>query len=526
MSVTINLGVMELDGEEPRRAIISLEMLESGNYFSPTQFGWLYYNKPAFFNWILIAFIRLFGNASEFVLRLPSLLFYLLWAAIHYRFSCRFMDKGLALLSAFMLLTSADIYFYGLANGAEIDIFYSFVVYLQVIAIFHYYQQRQWSMLYLVSYLLCAIGFLTKGFPSLLFEGLTLTALCIYNRSLKAVLRWQHVAGAMIFIIVCGAYLWAFSLKGDEVYLLANLLNESVAKSAVGVRSNRVLEKSVAYPFLLLKLVAPWSLLLLLLFNQSVRRMAFQNAWVRFSVLFIACNIWVYWLTGQPKARYVYIFAPFASVVFVTLLRSWAQTKPALVNKVLKYPGWIFLIATAGVLALPFITATALWLAIPVALLLGAFTWFYFQVRAALRLWLFIAGIILLRLTYAVVLIPILHRAKAYYQTPMAEVAAKFGNGPLTYYAPPEKLAVQAFYRYLPVSSDTVLTPKHIVSQLSYYYYRNTGQLMRYDTVQRAGANMVSYAEDLKANGFVVIKQMGPKREPGTLVFYRLDLTK
>ena len=76
LSVIINLGYFELAGEEPRRAIISLEMLKSGNYFKPTQMGWDYYNKPVLFNWILCGFMSLTNSSSEFILRIPSLVFF------------------------------------------------------------------------------------------------------------------------------------------------------------------------------------------------------------------------------------------------------------------------------------------------------------------------------------------------------------------------------------------------------------------------------------------------------------------
>ena len=93
LSVLINLGDLNLQGEEPRRAIVSIEMLESGDYIVPHALGWEYYNKPPVFNWILAGFIYLTGSTSEFVLRLPSLLFLLLWAFVHYEVSRRFFRK-------------------------------------------------------------------------------------------------------------------------------------------------------------------------------------------------------------------------------------------------------------------------------------------------------------------------------------------------------------------------------------------------------------------------------------------------
>src|SRR5687768_8186996 len=83
LSVFINWSVLPLDGEEPRRSIVSIEMFESGNYVMPTIFGWSYFNKPPIFNWVLSFHLFLFGTSKEWVFRLPSLLSLLAWAFSH-----------------------------------------------------------------------------------------------------------------------------------------------------------------------------------------------------------------------------------------------------------------------------------------------------------------------------------------------------------------------------------------------------------------------------------------------------------
>lgn len=210
VSVLVNLGYFDLAGEEPRRAIISLEMLHFGNYFQPTQMGWNYYNKPVLFNWILCGIMKVTGSSSEFVLRLPSFLFFLLWGFAHYWVSKKFLPRNIALLSTLFMLTSAEIYFYGLANGAEIDIFYSFIVYLQAICIFYFFHKKDWVKLYILSYFFCAIGFLTKGFPSLVFQALTLVAVCNYAKSIRVLFRPAHLLGILVFAAVAGAYFYIY----------------------------------------------------------------------------------------------------------------------------------------------------------------------------------------------------------------------------------------------------------------------------------------------------------------------------
>lgn len=153
-----------------------------------------------------VALIRLAGSASSFVLRLPLLLFLLLEAVVVYRINRHFFSGHMALLSAFFLLTCGDLSFYRPANGTEIDVFYSFVVYLQVLSIFWFFTRKKFFARYAASCFFGAIGFLTKDFPSTVFQGLTLIALCVYANSFRPLFRLQHWVGVMAFLITTGIY--------------------------------------------------------------------------------------------------------------------------------------------------------------------------------------------------------------------------------------------------------------------------------------------------------------------------------
>src|SRR5215212_10089915 len=208
IAVIVNLGYLPLDGEEPRRAVVSIEMLHSGNLIMPTIFGWEYFNKPAVFNWFMTLIMYITGNSSEWSVRIISLLVVVCWAVCHYFFTRKFFPKNIAALSALFLATGLDLFFYSLSHGGEIDIFYGFIVYLQVAFLFYYGHQKKWLQLFIWSYFFCAVGFLTKGFPSLLFQGLTLLAFCVYQRSVLLLFRWQHFLGILVFALLVGCYLY------------------------------------------------------------------------------------------------------------------------------------------------------------------------------------------------------------------------------------------------------------------------------------------------------------------------------
>ena len=496
LSVVVNLGHLELAGEEPRRAVISIEMLHSGNYIQPTLLGLDYYNKPPLFNWILSFFIWMTGSASAFVLRLPSLMFYLLMAMVQYRFAKRFLPRSIAALSAMFIITCGDVYFYGLANGAEIDIFYGFLVYLQAICIFWFYEQRNYLLLFLTSYLFCAIGFLTKGFPSVLFQVLTLSALCVYSGSLKVLLNWKHILGVLVFFSVLAVYFSLYSQYHSPFRYLANLLNEAFIKSAVGERANRLPEKAAFYPVLFLKMLVPWSLLLLLLFTK-VRFQFRQNPLVWFSILFIVFNLWVYWFTGQPKIRYVYMFLPFACTILAYIYQRFIEERPDTFHKTLRPFGFVFLAAAIAVGVVPFFEKTSLLLVILLCASLVFYTYQYFF-GAWQRLWLLIAGIILLRLTYATVFIPIQHKALQNYQPIVQTMVEKAGGTPISFRADAEAMPIAINTSFFRFQHDTAKVAPVLSYQVPYYYYLYTGKVMKLDTSAVSANVKFSYIYQLK----------------------------
>src|SRR6188508_203693 len=53
VAIFFNSGLLELRLEEPRRALVAIEMLLRHNYLVPEINGHLYYTKPPLFNWAI-----------------------------------------------------------------------------------------------------------------------------------------------------------------------------------------------------------------------------------------------------------------------------------------------------------------------------------------------------------------------------------------------------------------------------------------------------------------------------------------
>ena len=524
LSVLINLGDLNLQGEEPRRAIVSIEMLESGDYIVPHALGWEYYNKPPVFNWILAGFIYLTGSTSEFVLRLPSLLFLLLWAFVHYEVSRRFFSKKIALLSAFFMLTIPDLFFYGLANGAEIDIFYSFLVYLQVISMFWYYHYRKYWLLFIASWFFCALGFLTKGFPSLIYQGLTLVALCAYAKSIRIIFKPAHLAGIAVFAFVTGVYFFAYSTRAPLPVLLTNLVNESLGKWDGGNKPSGASIASLAvYPLSLLKLLAPWSVLLPVLLWQH-RQNFRANALVKFSLLFILFNIWVYWFASSTKLRYVYAFVPFAMNIIAAAYEHFVARNPRMVDKFLRYGAILFILVLAGLLVMPFFYSQYTTLSLISAAMIGVFLFVFFQPQLIdYRVWLFITGLVLVRFIYALIGIPIQKNKMFDYEKQAAIVFNSTNGEPLSYYLPPDSLhldivLMDTLYKW---RREPVAVPPSLYHQWPYYYYKVSGRILKYDSSLKAGNLYMTTSDKFGTLPFNPILGISNKSTGDSLAIFR-----
>jgi 4-amino-4-deoxy-L-arabinose transferase-like glycosyltransferase len=310
------LDILDLRGEEPRRALVAWEMVLRNDYLLPTIQGWPYYNKPPLFNWVLIAFFKIAGGFEVWAVRLPSLLALVAMTIIHYRLVSKWVDAKVALWSAFFMLTAAHHLFFATVVSGELDLFYSLIVYLQIVLIFYAFQRSLWLVLFSLSYLLLSLGFLTKGLPSIVFQGFTFLALAITKKQWKWLFSWQHILGAIIGVLPIILF---FSLyeqaHGKASLYLFNLLEEATQKSA-GERSIQdILVHLVSFPFTMLVDYLPWGLILLLLPFAKMKQVVRQNEFLQFSLLFIVANIWIYWISPGTRQRYLYMFLPFIMVL-------------------------------------------------------------------------------------------------------------------------------------------------------------------------------------------------------------------
>lgn len=428
-ALLINLGVMPYTSDEPTRGIVTLEMIYSANYITPTFTGEYYYNKPPLFNWILAPFIVANGgSAPEWLLRLPSILALLGFSFTIFLFTRRYFGKDTGLLAALLFLTCGRILFWDSMLGL-IDILYSWVTFSGFVVIINNAIKGDYRKLFLFSYLLTATGFMLKGMPSIVFQGVSLLAVFLAMKNFRKLFSLYHFAGIAIFMLIAGTYLFLYSKENSLQQYLSILWDQSSQRTAVRKGFSDTIKHLVVFHPEMIYHFLPWSGLSVLLLLRRSRKLLFngfyhseetemkQGAYpgasiaVRLMIILFLANIIVYWLSPATIPRYVLMLAPLTFIPLLLLFLN-PDIRNSKLHKVLSIvlyfvaPGALVLVFSAlkflpGSDSITNITVISV-TATTVMLII-----YYFIIRFnSLRLPLLIISLLLLRVVFNITWLP------------------------------------------------------------------------------------------------------------------------
>lgn len=359
-AMLLMLGEAPLYLEEPRRAIIAMEMAYSGNYWAPTLLGDWYYNKPPMFTWVLLGFSWIgqqvgAGPFEAFWLRLPSVLSAWAIAALLYRVGRKEVHALFGARAGLFFLSFGSVLLF-FSMLAEIDLFYALLVFSSILVIWQLGEREAYLQMFAATYLLCAIGVLTKGLPSLAFTAISLLVYFGDKRRIGVLFSLSHISGIFVLVGILGLYLWKYAQYHPVQNLLYTLAGESERRTVAGASWLALPGHLVLYPLNVLYDMLPGSLAGLLLLRRDIRSTLLErHPFIRFGVLILLANLMLYWVSPGARVRYVYPLFPFAAILF-----AWACELRA------EAPAWAtlwmhrikvatFFCAAIGIVALLFI---------------------------------------------------------------------------------------------------------------------------------------------------------------------------
>lgn len=322
-ALLINLDLLAMIDDEGLRSLVALEMKLSQNYIIPTVHGSFYYYKPPLYNWILLAFFELSGTINELVARLPTVIAVMGYGATIYYFTRQYFDQKMAFLNAFVFITCGRILFWD-SMLALIDITYSWVTFASFMVIFHFFQKGQFWKLFLWSYFLAGVGFMLKGVPSVLFQGLTLVAYFAYRRQFKKLFTWPNYVGAIMFLLILGAYYGYYNQYNSLDKPLSHLMDRATERTFVGNNIFNTIKHLFSFPFEMTYHFLPWSLFIIYFFKKGVIQKIKENEFIAFNLIVFLVNIPVYWVSPEIYPRYILMLAPLLFCVHLHL-HNWHQ---------------------------------------------------------------------------------------------------------------------------------------------------------------------------------------------------------
>jgi len=211
------LGTLPLiDPDEGRYAEIPREMLEQGDFVTPTLNYVKYFEKPPLLYWLNAASLKLSG-LTEQAARFPSALSGLLTILATYIIARRLYGRRTALLAALILGTSAGFVLQSRMILTDMLLTFCLTAALGAFIIAAQREGRRSSSLpWYVFYLFCALATLTKGLIGIVFPAGIIFFYLLLGRRLRLFREMRIATGSALFLAMAAPWFVVVSLRNPE----------------------------------------------------------------------------------------------------------------------------------------------------------------------------------------------------------------------------------------------------------------------------------------------------------------------
>ncbi|WP_010587400.1 ArnT family glycosyltransferase [Schlesneria paludicola] len=314
------LYALPLFGEEPRRALIAREMVETGDWIVPTTQGVLLLSRPPLQNWLIAITGLAVGSIDVIATRLPSILSTIAVTIMIYGYlrqrNTKLGSTAGAVSFATMLLVME------FARSGETEAVFTVFVAASML-LWHWGWMAKWPawQMWSIGYACAALGMLTKGLQAPVYFAGSAGIFLVLTGNWRHLLTRGHLIGIAVFLLVFGAWQAPFTwMRGIEESWM--MFFGDVAGRFVDRRWSTFLSHLVAYPVELLCVrLMPWSVLLLAFANRHVRsKLGERRETALFMTICILFSFVFVWLPPGSKVRYYMpLFPNFAVLIGIAV---------------------------------------------------------------------------------------------------------------------------------------------------------------------------------------------------------------
>jgi 4-amino-4-deoxy-L-arabinose transferase-like glycosyltransferase len=204
------LGALAIKGEEGRRILPAIRMLETGDYVVPQVGSNPYFRKPPLVNWLVAGSFKIFGVRNEWAARLPSALAVLAVAIAFVTIARASLGSSGSTVAALIWLTNIGM----IEKGRLIEIEALYVSLSGLAIIFWlslWFQKKSAWLIWVPASIFLGLGMLAKG-PTLLvfFYGIALAVLW-RTRNWQLLFHPAHFVAIAIMLGVFAAWAVPFA---------------------------------------------------------------------------------------------------------------------------------------------------------------------------------------------------------------------------------------------------------------------------------------------------------------------------
>jgi len=199
------LGCLAIKGEEGRRILPAVRMLETGNYIVPQIGSNPYFRKPPLVNWLVAASFKIFGARNEWTARLPSALAVLAVAIAFVTVARASLGPRGSAIAALIWMTNIGMIEKG--RLIEIEALYVSLCGLAIIFWLSFWVQKKspW-LVWLPASVFLGLGLLAKGPTHLVFFYAIVLAVLWHAKDWRLLLHPAHFAALVIMFGIGAAW--------------------------------------------------------------------------------------------------------------------------------------------------------------------------------------------------------------------------------------------------------------------------------------------------------------------------------
>ena len=199
------LGSLEIKGEEGRRILPAVTMLETGNFLIPQVGSEPYYRKPPLVNWLVALSFGITGHRNEWTARLPSVLSVLAVALVFVTVARTSLGANGSLIAALIWMVNFGMIEKG--RLIEIEALYVSLLGLAMICWLSWWHQKRspWLM-WIIPSVFLGLGVLAKGPVHLFFFYAVVVAVLHRAGELRKLRHPAHLTGILIVLGIFAAW--------------------------------------------------------------------------------------------------------------------------------------------------------------------------------------------------------------------------------------------------------------------------------------------------------------------------------